>query len=56
VITIPLSRFIFVLKLAKEFDERYPEFDQTGWLLRNWSFEDTAAHYPAETDDERKGR
>jgi hypothetical protein len=36
------------LELAKEFDRTYPTTDQTGWLLRHWSFEDGEAHYEQE--------
>ena len=48
VVSVPLSRFLKCLELAKEFDRTYPTTDQTGWLLRHWSFEDGEAHYEQE--------
>jgi hypothetical protein len=44
---VSLPQFIHTLEEAMTFDSRYPQFDQTGWLLSHWSFEDTTARYDA---------
>src|SRR5262249_33017366 len=46
-VNVPLSRFIQLITLAREFDARYQNFSQVGWLLTRWSFDDRAAHYRA---------
>ena len=50
IINISLSDFIEQLKLAQEFDCKYPNLDQTNWLLTQWSFDDSKAYYGQKPD------
>ena len=49
-ISISLSEFIEQLKLAREFDRKYSNLDQTNWLLTQWSFDDSKAYYGQKPD------
>lgn len=44
-LTVPLPRFVRVLKLATEFDVRHENLGQVDWLFRHWSFDDEQAYF-----------
>lgn len=46
-LSVSLPEFVRSLETAKDFDARYPRFDQMGWLLDHWSFGNTTARYDA---------
>src|SRR5262245_2546668 len=53
-LSVPLSPFIRILKLAREFDARYQNFSQVAWMLDHWSFDDRSAYYQPSLRLERR--